>query len=39
MRATNFRSEFDSYAVTHYSAGDYFPKNNLNSPVKYHLVT
>jgi hypothetical protein len=36
---TSHRVETDSYSITHYSAGDYFPKSNLNNPVKYNLVT
>ncbi len=38
-RSMNHRLEIDSYSVSHYSAGDYFPKANLNTPVNYNLVT
>lgn len=31
--------DLDAYSVTHYSAGDFFPKSNMNSPVKYNLIT
>lgn len=31
--------DVDTYSVTHYSAGDYFPKSNMNSPAKYSLIT